>query len=69
MRILTTGASGFVGGAVLKTAKSLDLDIRGAYRNNKTIGGDNVAIRVDLNANSNWTAALTGIDVESTVQP
>lgn len=63
VRILITGASGFVGGAILNTAKAHRLDVRATYRNSTAIIGGNVVNGLDVNADSDWAAALRGIDV------
>jgi nucleoside-diphosphate-sugar epimerase len=64
MMMLLTGASGFVGKAVLKTAQQRGIKIRPVYR---LIGSakeqpDSVLVS-DLNSATDWSQALQGIDV------
>lgn len=66
MRLLVTGATGFVGRAVLAQA-SLEqgLLVRGAVRGQFTQNQKNVEIVQvgDLSPDSNWTQAVRGVDV------
>lgn len=64
MKVLLTGASGFVGKAILKTGQERGLEIRSVYR---SIGltqslPDSVFVPT-LDGATDWTQALQGIDV------
>jgi nucleoside-diphosphate-sugar epimerase len=66
MRILVTGATGFVGSAVLRQG-SLDpaLELRGSSRN-ALVGASprpDTTFRGELDPETDWTTALNGIDV------
>lgn len=64
MTILLTGASGFVGNAVLQTAQQRNLKIRPVYRMTDSINGQSGAVLVsDLNGATNWSKALQGVDI------
>lgn len=64
MSILLTGASGFVGKAVLKTALQRSLKIRPVYRSiDSTTSQADAVLIPDLLCASNWPQILKGIDV------
>ncbi len=64
MRILLTGASGFVGKAVLKTAQKHGLEIRPVYRSMDSAKGQSEAVLVsERDGVADWSAALQGVDV------
>ncbi len=62
--ILLTGASGFVGQAILKSAQQRGLKIRPAYRSLDYVKLHDDAILVsELNNATDWSVALKGVDV------
>lgn len=64
MRVLVTGASGFVGAAVLQRLADEGQAARGAYRHDVPplpAGGQGVAVG-DLGVAQDWSAALDGVD-------
>ena len=62
--ILLTGASGFVGKAVLKTAQQRGLGLRPIYRSLELASGQPDAVLVSgLEDAANWSQALLDIDV------
>lgn len=64
MTILLTGASGFVGKAVLKNAQKRELKIRPVFRSMDSASGhSDVVLISDLNENVDWSQALKGVDV------
>ena len=64
MRILITGASGFVGQALCKQAKRQNFDVRGALRKDNNLPLDVETITVgEINASTDWTNALLNVDV------
>jgi nucleoside-diphosphate-sugar epimerase len=64
MTILLTGASGFVGKTVLKTAQQRHQKIRPVYRSMHAAKGQADAVLVsELDGASDWSQALQGIDV------
>jgi len=64
MRILLTGASGFVGKAVLKTAQQRGIKIRPVYRLNDLAKGQPEAVLLPgMNRATDWSQALLGVDV------
>lgn len=64
MKVLLTGASGFVGKAVLKTAQKRGLYIRPVYRSMDAAKGQPEAVLVPkLDAAAYWFEALQGVDV------
>lgn len=68
MSILITGASGFVGGAVLEAAQKCGMTVRPVFRNPKQAkrcgDSEDQAVAVPtLGAETDWRAALKGIDV------
>lgn len=64
MRVLLTGASGFVGKAVLKTTQKHGLEIRPVYRSMDSAKGQSEAVLVsELDGVADWSAALQGVDV------
>ncbi|WP_160003271.1 NAD-dependent epimerase/dehydratase family protein [Rhizobium sp. 18055] len=56
---LITGANGFVGSGLQQTLQQHDLPFRAASRR----AGDNLCAVGDIDANTDWSAALDGIDV------
>lgn len=64
MVVLLTGASGFVGKAVLKTAQQRGIKIRPVYRlmGSAKEQPDSVSVS-DLNSATDWSQALQGIEV------
>lgn len=64
MTVLLTGASGFVGKAVLKTAQQRGLDIRPVFRSLDSAKGYPEAVLVSgLDDAADWSQALQGVDV------
>lgn len=64
MPILLTGASGFVGKAVLKTAQQRSLKIRPVYRSMDLTKGQPEAVLVSrLDGTADWSQVLQGVDV------
>ncbi len=59
--ILLTGASGFIGGAVLQALKECAISVRPIYRKNVD-HSDSVIIET-LDKNTDWTHALNNVDV------
>jgi len=58
--ILVTGANGFLGQALNLELKARQFAVRGALRSEAKAGEVNVG---DIGPNTNWAAALTGVDV------
>jgi nucleoside-diphosphate-sugar epimerase len=64
MKVLLTGASGFVGKAVLKTAFQRGLNIRSVYRSLDFAEGNPEAVLISgLDSAADWCKALQGVDV------
>lgn len=64
MTVLLTGASGFVGKAVLKTAQQRSMKIRPVFRSMDSAKGHPEAVLVSgLDGAADWSQALQGIDV------
>lgn len=64
LRILVSGASGFVGRAVCKEAKLRKLDVMAATRtDNQELGDIETFVVGNIDASTAWTAALQGVDV------
>ena len=64
MLILLTGASGFVGSAILKTAQRRSIKIRPVYRSLDSVKGQPEAALVSgLDSAADWFKALHGVDV------
>jgi nucleoside-diphosphate-sugar epimerase len=62
--ILLTGASGFVGKAVLKTAQKRCIEIRPVYRTITSASGQSSAVLISsLDSKSDWFQALQDVDV------
>jgi nucleoside-diphosphate-sugar epimerase len=63
MKVLLTGASGFLGGAVLATAQSRGVPVRSVFRRAASVAEcDSVTIST-LTNDTDWSFALSGIDV------
>lgn len=64
MTILLTGASGFVGKAVLKTAQQRSLKIRAVFRSMDSAKEHPEAVLISgLDGAADWSQALEGVDV------
>jgi nucleoside-diphosphate-sugar epimerase len=64
MNVLLTGASGFVGKALLKTAQQRGLTVRPVFRTVTSASGHPEAVILPgLDCLSDWSEALQGIDV------
>lgn len=61
-RVLVTGASGFVGSALIAALARANVSVRGAYRARPSgsMAWESVAIG-DLSATTDWSAALVGV--------
>jgi len=62
MRVLVTGANGFVGNALVAALQRNDHSVRRALRNGREEESDAVAVG-DINGHTDWTVALHDIDV------
>ena len=64
MTVLLTGASGFVGRAVLDAAKRRGVDVRPVFRSLTPANGHSGAVLVPgLDGEADWSQALQGVDV------
>ena len=64
MTVLLTGASGFVGRAVLKAAKQRGVEVRPVFRSLAAVKGLAGAVMVPgLDGEADWSQALQGVDV------
>lgn len=64
MTVLLTGASGFVGKAVLKTSQQRGMNIRPVFRSLDSAKGHPDALLVSgLDGSADWSQALNGVDV------
>lgn len=64
MVVLLTGASGFVGKAVLKTAQQRSIKVRPVFRSTDAAQGHHEAVLVTgLDGAADWSHALKGVDV------
>ena len=65
MKVLVTGASGFVGSSLCAHLITKGHAVRGAVRStsDKPLPGVDVRVVSDLSADTNWSEALTGINV------
>jgi len=64
MTVLLTGASGFVGGAVLEAAKQRGVGVRPVFRSLDSAKGQSGAALVHgLDGEADWSQALQGVDV------
>lgn len=62
--ILITGASGFIGKALTKQAKSLGYNVRGAVRNQSAAGDKSETYLIPfLDGNTDWSGALRSCNV------
>jgi len=61
MRILVSGASGFIGRALCLKLKSEGLDYLGAVRKNTFI--QNCVIIGEVNSDTNWNSVVNGVDI------
>ena len=64
MKVLATGASGFVGSTLCAHLVAKGHAVRGAVRraSDKPLPGVDVRVVSDLSANTNWSEALAGIN-------
>jgi nucleoside-diphosphate-sugar epimerase len=65
MKVLVTGASGFVGRATCARLVTQDMDVIGAVRQlpSRLLSGVEYRIVGDLGAKTDWRDALTGVDI------
>lgn len=64
MTVLLTGASGFVGKAVLAAAKRRRVEVRPVFRSHASANGQSGAVLVPgLDGEADWAQALQGVDV------
>jgi nucleoside-diphosphate-sugar epimerase len=63
MMILLTGASGFVGGEVLRVAQSRGIPIRPVFRSKEFISELGTVTISSLTADTNWRVAVSNVDV------
>lgn len=63
MKMLLTGASGFVGAAVLATAQLRGMSVRPAFRGQTSEEHIGAVIVPTLSAETDWSAAVSNIDV------
>lgn len=64
MMVLLTGASGFVGGAVLGAAKQRDVEVRPVFRSSGSAKWHpGAALVPELDGETDWAQALKGVDV------
>lgn len=63
MRLLVTGANGFVGRALLEHALSLGLNVRGAVRTVSHLGGTEFVVVGAVDRNTDWSVALRNVTV------
>lgn len=63
MKILLTGASGFVGGAVLAASQSRGMSVRSVFRSDAPVAADDAVTVSSLAADTDWSVAVSNIDV------
>ena len=68
MKILLTGASGFVGGAVLQAMRQRNVAVRPVFRSQALVlaaecTADEAVVVPTLDGSTEWTQALAGVDV------
>lgn len=63
MMVLLTGASGFVGGEVLRVAQSRGIPIRPVFRSKEFISELGTETISSLTADTNWRVAVSNVDV------
>jgi nucleoside-diphosphate-sugar epimerase len=64
MTVLLTGASGFVGKAVLAAAKRRGVEVRPVFRSHASTDGQSGAVLVpELDGETDWAQALQGVSV------
>jgi UDP-glucose 4-epimerase len=63
MKILVTGASGFIGSALCRTLLNSGCQVRTAVRRTSQLQGLEQFVVDDVGAATDWSAALKGIDV------
>ena len=64
MKVLTTGASGFVGQAILQAAKHRGVQVRPVFRSQASANGlPEAVILPGLDCPADWSKALQGVDV------
>lgn len=63
MKVLVTGASGFIGGTVCRTLAASGMTVLGAVRREAALPAGVTAFRVDdINGDTDWRQAVTGMD-------
>lgn len=63
MMVLLTGASGFVGGEVLRVAQSRRIPIRPVFRSKEFISELGTVVISSLASDTNWRVAVSNVDV------
>lgn len=63
MMVLLTGASGFVGGEVLRVAQSRGISIRPVFRSKEFISELGTVTISSLTSDTNWRVAVSNVDV------
>jgi len=63
MKILVTGASGFIGNFLLTALRDVGHEVRAASRSRVEQEGIDYVLAPELGANADWSHALNGVDV------
>ena len=64
MRVLVTGAAGFIGRVFCEALSKVGHEVRAALRSSSSAPGDltDITLVGNIDANTDWTAALEGVD-------
>ena len=63
MKVLVTGASGFIGNFLLAALRDAGHEMRAASRSRVELQGINYILAPELGADADWSRALLGVDV------